>query len=234
MSSLSDSLGALARGGGRLLRVPSAIVLGVAGLTILLLAVLVTVLVTQPGGPGPVGAVLLVVFVAALAVPVVTLAIRRQRWLAATAEVGTTHRVIPGSARADVPGATSGPVGMELLGPEELADRVEDQMRGRPGEDDVRAVFDAVTEAQVPGSTRGAGARLTRMLGVGRLSILGRAFGRVDQAQRALMTAAGGPVAAPYLKDDLRVTLAAALGTLVAIPLGGLAAIIIAIVLLAR
>lgn len=46
-----------------------------------------------------------------------------------------------------------------------------------------------------------------------------RYFPRVEATQRALVAAAGGTVNAPYLKDDLRVTLVAFLGTLVALPL---------------
>ena len=49
-------------------------------------------------------------------------------------------------------------------------------------------------------------------------------FPRVEAAQRALLRAAGGPVKAPYLRDDLRVTLVAFLGTVAAIPLGVLGA----------
>jgi hypothetical protein len=55
---------------------------------------------------------------------------------------------------------------------------------------------------------------------------------RIEATQRAALAAVGGPVNAPYLKDDLRVTLLALLGTLAAIPLGTLGAIITAIALL--
>ena len=51
-------------------------------------------------------------------------------------------------------------------------------------------------------------------------------------AQRALLRAAGGPVNAPYLRDDLRVTLVAFLGTVAAIPLGVLGAFVCAFSLL--
>ena len=66
-----------------------------------------------------------------------------------------------------------------------------------PGRDD------ALTEAVRGGQVRAA-----------------RGFPRVEAAQRALLRAAGGPVQAPYLRDDLRVTLLAFLGTAAAIPLG--------------
>jgi hypothetical protein len=53
-----------------------------------------------------------------------------------------------------------------------------------------------------------------------------RYFPRIEAAQRALVLAAGGTVNAPYLKDDLRVTLVALLGTLAAIPIGALGAMV--------
>lgn len=59
-----------------------------------------------------------------------------------------------------------------------------------------------------------------------------RWFPRVEAAQRALLRAAGGPVNAPYLRDDLRVTLVAFLGTVAAIPLGVLGAFVCAFALL--
>ncbi len=55
---------------------------------------------------------------------------------------------------------------------------------------------------------------------------------RVEAAQRAAVAAAGGHVHAPYLRDDLRVTIAALLGTLAAVPLSALGSIVTAIVLL--
>ena len=61
-----------------------------------------------------------------------------------------------------------------------------------------------------------------------------RWFPRVEAAQRALLRAAGGPVNAPYLRDDLRVTLVAFLGTVAAIPLGVLGAFMCAFALLLR
>lgn|SRR5690554_3647944 len=59
-----------------------------------------------------------------------------------------------------------------------------------------------------------------------------RWFPRVEAAQRSLLRAAGGPVNAPYLRDDLRVTLVAFLGTVLAIPLGLLGAFMSAFALL--
>jgi hypothetical protein len=56
---------------------------------------------------------------------------------------------------------------------------------------------------------------------------------RVEAAQRAALVAAGGKVRAPYLADDLRVTIVALLGTLAAVPLGMLGAIVTAVLLLA-
>lgn len=56
---------------------------------------------------------------------------------------------------------------------------------------------------------------------------------RVEAAQRAALVAAGGTVRAPYLADDLRVTILALLGTLAAVPLGTLGAVVTAVLLLA-
>jgi len=55
---------------------------------------------------------------------------------------------------------------------------------------------------------------------------------RVEATQRALLRAAGGPVRAPYLRDDLRITLVAFLGTVAAIPLAILGAFMSAFALL--
>jgi hypothetical protein len=55
---------------------------------------------------------------------------------------------------------------------------------------------------------------------------------RVEAAQRAALVAAGGKVRAPYLADDLRVTIVALLGTLAAVPLGTLGAIVTAVLVL--
>ncbi|MHB1063666.1 MAG: hypothetical protein ACYC1Z_04090, partial [Georgenia sp.] len=55
---------------------------------------------------------------------------------------------------------------------------------------------------------------------------------RVEAAQRAALVAAGGPVHAPYLRDDLRVTITALVGTLAAVPLSVLGWIITAVLLL--
>lgn len=57
---------------------------------------------------------------------------------------------------------------------------------------------------------------------------------RVEAAQRAALVAAGGRVRAPYLADDLRVTIVALLGTLAAVPLSVLGATVTAVLLLVR
>ncbi len=57
---------------------------------------------------------------------------------------------------------------------------------------------------------------------------------RVEAAQRTARLMAGGTVQAPYLKDDIRITLVALLATLAAVPLGSLGAIITAILMLSR
>src|SRR5699024_544017 len=50
--------------------------------------------------------------------------------------------------------------------------------------------------------------------------------------QRIMLDAAGGPVNAPYLKDDLRITILAAIGAVVAVPLSILGAFIAVFALL--
>lgn len=225
MSSLSDTLGALARGGAQLLRIPTAVLLGWAGLVVLVLALEVWALLAPPGGPGVLGSGVVVALVVLLALPVVVLAIRRSRWLRLTEQAAAT----PTTGPVVIGGTT------DLVTIDQLGDRIEDEMTGVEGEEDVRAVMDAFTEIQLPEATRrGAGARLTRAFGVGRLAIIGRVFGRMERAQRALLTAAGGPVRAPYLVDDLRVTVAAFVGTLVTIGVGGLTVLVLAAVLLSR
>lgn len=224
MSSLSESLGALARGGGQLLRFPTALLLGWAGLVLLVLALELWALLAPPGGAGALGTALLILLVALLALPVVTLAVRRRRWLRLTQQAAT-----PAAGRVVVGGST------DLVTIDALSDRVEDQLTGIEGEQDIRAVMDAFTEIQLPeASGRGAGARVTRAFGVGRLAVIGRVLGRMERAQRALLTAAGGPVNAPYLVDDLRITVLAFAGTLATIVVGGFAVLVLAIVLLAR
>ena len=220
--TLSESLGAFARGGAQLLRFPTAFLLGWASIVLLILAGQVWALLAPAGGPGVVATVLLIAFVVLLAVPVVVLGLRRRRWLRLT-EAPATDRptVVVGS--------------QELIRIDSLSDKVEDDMTGIEGEEDVRAVMDAFTEIQLPEATRrGAGARLTRALGVGRFAVIGRVFGRMERAQRALLAAAGGPTKAPYLVDDLRVTVAAFAGTMLTITVGGLAILVLAAVLLAR
>lgn len=223
MSSLSESLGAFARGGAQLLRFPTAFLLGWACIVLLILTLEVWALLAGDGGPGILGTVLLILFLALLALPVVVLALRRRRWLRLTAESETTARPVVTDTSVD------------LIRIDSLSDKVEDDMSGLEGEEDVRAVMDAFTEVQLPEvSRRSTGARLTRALGVGRFAVIGRVFGRMERAQRALLRAAGGPTKAPYLVDDLRVTVAAFAGTMLTIAVGGLTILVMAAVLLAR
>ncbi|GAB2600853.1 hypothetical protein [Pseudactinotalea suaedae] len=223
MSSLSENLGAFARGGAQLLRFPTAFLLGWATLVLVVLTWQVWALLAPAGGPGGLGTALLIAFLALLALPVLVLGLRRRRWL----------RLTEAPASADRPTVVVG--SQELIRIDSLSDKVEDDMTGIEGEEDVRAVMDAFTEVQLPEvSRRGAGARMTRMFGVGRLAVIGRVFGRMERAQRALLTAAGGPTKAPYLVDDLRVTVAAFVGTLLTIGVGGLSILVLAAVLLSR
>lgn len=214
MSSLPESIGQLARVLSRLFRLPSAAVLvlatAAAGLALVLAVVNLTT--AEPANAGHWVVLGLAVL---LAVPVALFGIRRRRWM----------RAVERSAPAVV--------STDLVAPDQLADRVSEQMGDVPGGRDTRIVLEAITEGRLPAGTgTGPRARMTRWLGSGRLGVLGYALTRTEQAQRALLVAAGGPVAAPYLKPDLRVSMLALLGTLVAIPLAGLLAIILALVLL--
>lgn len=224
MSSLSESLGALARGGAHLLRFPTAFLLGWAALVLLILAGQLWALLGPAGGPGTAATAVLIICWLLLATPVVILGLRRRRWLRLTqAEVTAERRTVVVDTSVD------------LVRIDSLSDKVEDDMSGLEGEEDVRAVMDAFTEIQLPeAGRRGAGARMTRLFGVGRLAVIGRVFGRMERAQRALLTAAGGPTKAPYLVDDLRVTVAAFAGTIGTIVVGGLAILVLAAVLLTR
>lgn len=228
-SSLPTSLAALARGAGQLLRIPTAFLLGWAGLVLVVLGLQLWALLAPPQGPGPVGSAVLLGLLGLLALPVVVLAVRRRRWLRLSGEAAARQ---PGEI---VSPAAGSPRSTEILTIDSLGDRVEDDMRGLEGEQDVRAVMDAFTEVQLPeASRRGAGPRMTRMFGVGRLAVIGRVFGRMERAQRALLTAAGGAAQAPYLRDDLRVTVASFVGTMLTIAVGSLGILVLAAVLLTR
>ncbi len=216
VSAVPESIDALARGVGRVMRLPTLVLVTLASLAsgVALVLAVVNVLTAPSLGVGEIVVLAVAVLFAA---PVVTFAIRRRRWLRLSA-------------------SSTGPVvTTELLSPDDLADRVEEEMRGQPGAEDVRVVLDAFTESQLPagyGQRRGAGRFVGRFLGSGRLGLAGYALTRVEKAQRALLVAAGGPVRAPYLKDDLRLSALALVGTLLAIPLASLLAIILALVLL--
>lgn len=92
------------------------------------------------------------------------------------------------------------------------AEIIRAEAQPQPWEEDLRALDAALDEASI---------RTARFLP------------RVEAAQRAALRAAGGPVHAPYLRDDLRVTLVALVGTLAAVPLAVLGAVVTAILVLA-
>lgn len=229
MNSLPQNLGKLARIVGLVLAGPTKVLLVLATGLVAVVAVLAAVLVLRPDAPGPVGTAIAIAVPVLLAVPVLVLASRRHRWLQATADLDTEHRTITGTTSPHSEKST----GQELT-PADLTERIEQDMHGKEGADDVQAVFDAMNEGRAPGPEQGAGARMTRALSRGRLGPIGRALSKLERAQRALLTAAGGPVAAPYLREDLRVSVAAMAGTLLVLPLAALAAIILALVLLTQ
>lgn len=220
MSSLSEHLGILARTMGQLLSPPTKVLTVMAGFVLAVLALLTAGYVTRET-TGPVAAGVVITIWVALALPVVTLARRRRKWLRRTADTPGDHQVVlPPPAE-----------GTELT-PVDLTARIEDDMRGQPGQEDVQVLFDAFTEARAPGSPQGTGGRVTRVFSIGRLSPVGRALGSIERAQRALLTAAGGTPGAPYLADDLRLTVASFVGTLLVLPLATLMGIILAVLLL--
>ena len=222
MSSLQNNLGALAQGLGRLFAVPiTALLILVAGV-LGAFAILITVAIVT-SATSTFWTIFLIAAWALLALPAALLALRGRRWLRTTSDLGTEHQVV-----------LPGPSQSTDLEPVDLTTRVQEDMRGKPGEDDVRSLFDAVTESRAPGSTRGAGGRVTRVFSIGRLSPVGRVLAKVEQGQRALLTAAGGPVAAPYLKDDLRITVLSLIATLIVLPIGVLSTIILGLVLLTQ
>lgn len=218
--SLPQHLGVLARTVGQMLSLPTKALLVVATWVLGVAALLVLLLIVTDSA-GTVGTVLAIAAVAALAIPVMMLARRRRRFLRATEEAATDHQVI-----------LPGPSDSTEITPVDLTARIEEEMHGRPGEEDVQILFESITESRAPRPSHGSGARVTRIFSIGRFSPIGRALGSIERAQRALLTAAGGTAGAPYLKDDLRLTVASLLGTMVAIPLGALVAIIVAILLL--
>lgn len=229
MNSLGENLGKLAQLVARVMAGPIKALLILAGVVVAVVAVLAAVLVLREDSPGTVGTVITVAIPVLLVIPLLVLALRRRRWLAATKSLGTDHSVITGHTST-----TSEPSTSTELTPADLTERLEDEMRGREGEEDVQALFDAMNESRVPGADRGAGAGLTRAMSRGRLGPIGYALSRLERAQRALVTAAGGPVAVPYLREDLRITVAGLIGTILALPLGVLTAIVLALVLLTQ
>lgn len=60
-----------------------------------------------------------------------------------------------------------------------------------------------------------------------------RFWPRVEAAQRAALAAMGGPVRAPYLRDDLRVTLVALIGTFLSLPVLALTVTVVFLVMVA-
>ena len=106
---------------------------------------------------------------------------------------------------------------------------------------DLRRTIELPTSAAPAGAGNGAGrsgarADLDSIDAAVREGTLrtARYFPRIEAAQRAGLLAAGGPVNAPYLRDDLRVTFVALVGTLAAVPLGALGALVTAGLLLSR
>lgn len=185
MSTPADVLNQVVPPLVRLARRPGALLLQVAGFAVgvFLLLGLVHGMLGDGASWVPFGIAVV------LAVPVVTLAIRRHRLQVRTQGLDVHHRTV---------GA-----GGELV------------VRG--GEPVVisQATSDAISAAIAESRLRTA-----------------RYFPRIEAAQRAALAAAGGPVHAPYLRDDLRITVLALIGTLAAVPLASFGAIVTAFALL--
>ncbi|KAE8764515.1 hypothetical protein [Georgenia thermotolerans] len=172
----------------RLARRPGGLLLTAAGLGVGVFGALGLLAgLTGTGG----GAWVPLVLALVLAVPVLVLAVRRERLQRQTRDlhVRTVHQPSRDVVVVE-PGAVPDPVQAEM---------------------------DALSAAMAENAVRTA-----------------RFLPRVEAAQRAALAAAGGPVRAPYLKDDLRVTLVALLGTLAAVPLSAIGAVATAAALLAR
>lgn len=130
-----------------------------------------------------------------LALPVLTLAVRRARLQRRTRDLDLDSAVVGGTEVVVLaPGHPRGPRGAEP------SDREQEIL------DEARAEAAARRARFMPG---------------------------LEAAQRAARVAAGGTVHAPYLADDLRVTLVALIGTLAAIPLGLAGAFVTALLLAA-
>ncbi|MFD1505315.1 hypothetical protein FE374_09100 [Georgenia yuyongxinii] len=172
----------------RLARRPGALLLTAAGVGVGLFAALGLVAgLTGEGWAAWVPLGLAVV----LAVPVLVLAVRRERLQARTQDLHV-HRTVDQTG-----------VGVVVV-TSEPTDRLREEV-------------DTLNAAVAEGAMRTA-----------------RFLPRVEAAQRAALLAAGGPVRAPYLADDLRVTVVALLGTLAAVPLSTIGWIATAAVLLSR
>lgn len=175
MSATSDAMNQLVANVVRLARRPGLMLLvaaaGPVGVFLLLSLLIGLEAVTWAGW-------LPFVLAALLGVPVILLAVRRERLQRTTASLGETPVVAGG----------------------------------------VVVVQEGQTDAQRAALEQELGT-LSEAMEEGRVRTA-RWFPRVEAAQRSLLRAAGGPVNAPYLRDDLRVTLMAFLGTVVAIPLG--------------
>ncbi|MEE6282427.1 hypothetical protein [Georgenia sunbinii] len=187
MSATSDAMNQFAANLVRLARRPGLLLLVAAAVPVAVFAFL-AFLVGRQAETGA-GWTLFVLSLV-LALPILVLAVRRERLRART-------------DGADGPLVAGGVVDRPAAG--------EEDPRLAALQDEMGTWNEAVSETQI---------RTARWLP------------RVEATQRALVRAAGGTVNAPYLRDDLRITLVAFLGTVVAIPLGVLGTFVTAFTLL--
>lgn len=94
---------------------------------------------------------------------------------------------------------------------------------------------DQWADGRVPGDGRWQDERETLSAAMAENALrTARFLPRVEAAQRAARRAAGGTVQAPYLKDDIRITLVALLATLASIPLASFGTVVTLVLLLTR
>lgn len=190
MTATGDVLNQVVPALVRVVRRPGALLLRAAAVAVASFALLGLVFALTGAGAGW-AAWLPLVLAGFLAVPVVVLAVRRERLQARTDELARHRTVIAGAGEVARSGGAA---------------------RRDPLQDEMDSVAAAMAES---------GVRTARF------------FPRIEAAQRAGLLAAGGPVNAPYLRDDLRVTIAALLGTVAAIPLATIGALVTVVGLLA-
>jgi len=168
-------------------RRPSKWLLSAAGIALGVFTALALIIVVNADGWA---SWIPLILAAAMAVPVITLAVRRQRLLAAVDSLGR-HQIVRVETEGTI--VTTG-----AAGEEQMADNL--------------GVFAA---RFTDGGRKGRGL-----------------FPNVSVVQSMLLRSLGGTVNAPYLRDDLSVTFAVTLATLLIIPIAAAGSVILAVIAL--